>query len=94
MRTTAKDIARCAELREAQGALPQLIRRLAMQNETSTQLAFPAGDFISRHNAIDAVRKLTTSYRGSGPIRYHRKILDIRRSEVAIDVSCWIHCGQ
>ncbi|QQS53129.1 MAG: hypothetical protein IPM89_09340 [Candidatus Competibacteraceae bacterium] len=47
MKITAKDIARWAELREAQGSLPRLIRRLAMQSGTVTQLVFPAGESIS-----------------------------------------------
>lgn len=47
MKITAKDIARWAELREAQGSLPRLVRRLAMQSGTITQLAFPAGESVS-----------------------------------------------
>jgi len=47
VKITAKDIARWAELREAQGSLPRLVRRLAMQSGTITQLAFPAGASVS-----------------------------------------------
>lgn len=47
MKITAKDIAQWAELREAQGSLPRLIRRLAMQSGTITQIAFPAGESVS-----------------------------------------------
>jgi hypothetical protein len=47
VKITAKDIARWAELREAQGSLPRLVRRLAMQSGTITQLAFPAGESVS-----------------------------------------------
>lgn len=48
MRVTAKDIAGWAERREAQGELPRLIRRLAMQAGSIMAIAFPAGDSVSR----------------------------------------------
>ncbi len=47
MKITAKGIARWAELREAQGSLPRLVRRLAMQSGTITQIAFPVGESVS-----------------------------------------------
>lgn len=47
MKITAKDIARWAERRDAQSSLPRLVRRLAMQCGTITQLTFPAGDSVS-----------------------------------------------
>jgi len=48
LKISAKDIERWAETREAQGELPRLIRRLAVQAGTVTEIAFPAGDSVSR----------------------------------------------
>lgn len=48
MNISAKDIERWAETREAQGELPRLIRRLAVQAGTVTELSFPAGESVSR----------------------------------------------
>lgn len=48
MKISAKDIERWAETREAQGELPRLIRRLAVQAGTVTEIAFPAGESVSR----------------------------------------------
>ncbi|EGV28200.1 hypothetical protein ThidrDRAFT_3966 [Thiorhodococcus drewsii AZ1] len=48
MRVTAKDIDSWAERREAQGELPRLIRRLAMQAGSITEMTFPAGNSVSR----------------------------------------------
>jgi hypothetical protein len=48
LKISAKDIERWAEAREAQGGLPRLIRRLAVQAGTVTEIAFPAGDSVSR----------------------------------------------
>ncbi|MCP5306971.1 MAG: hypothetical protein H6953_16125 [Chromatiaceae bacterium] len=47
-KVSAKDIARWAESREAQEELPRLIRRLAIQAGTVTEIAFPAGESVSR----------------------------------------------
>jgi hypothetical protein len=48
LRIAAKDIERWAETREAQGELPRLIRRLAVLAGTVTEIAFPAGESVSR----------------------------------------------
>jgi muconolactone delta-isomerase len=48
LKISAKDIERWAETREAQGELPRMIRRLAVQAGTVTEIAFPAGDSVSR----------------------------------------------
>jgi hypothetical protein len=48
MRVTAKEIEGWVERREAQGELPRLVRRLAMQAGSITEIAFPAGDSVSR----------------------------------------------
>ncbi|MBK1724758.1 hypothetical protein CKO23_21530 [Thiocystis violacea] len=48
MRVTAKDIEGWAERREAQGELPRLVRRLAIQAGSITEMAFQAGDSVSR----------------------------------------------
>lgn len=48
MNVTAKDIERWAGSREAQGELPRLVRRLAVQSGTVTEIAFPEGDSVSR----------------------------------------------
>ena len=48
MKISAKDIGRWAQSREAQGDLPRLIRRLAVQAGTVTAIAFPAGQSVSR----------------------------------------------
>ncbi|CRI65399.1 conserved hypothetical protein [Thiocapsa sp. KS1] len=48
MKVTAKDIERWAGSREAQGELPRLVRRLAVQSGTVIEIAFPAGDSVSR----------------------------------------------
>ena len=48
MKISAKDIERWAGTREAQGELPRLIRRLAVQAGTVTEIAFPAGESVSR----------------------------------------------
>ena len=48
MKITAKDIERWAETRSAQGELPRLIRRLAVQAGTVSEIAFPAGESVSR----------------------------------------------
>jgi len=47
VRITAKAITRWADSREAQAALPRLVRRLAIQAGTVTQISFPAGDSVS-----------------------------------------------
>jgi hypothetical protein len=62
VKITAKDIARWAEFREAQGALPRLVRRLAMQTGTITQLVFPAGDSVSLPGWDGEI--LSTDWRG------------------------------
>jgi len=48
LKISAKDIERWADTREAQGELPRLIRRLALQAGTVTEIAFPAGASVSR----------------------------------------------
>jgi len=48
LKISAKDIERWAETREAQGELPRLIRRLAVQAGNVTEIAFPAGESVSR----------------------------------------------
>ena len=48
MRISAKDIEAWADTRVAQGELPRLIRRLALQSGTVTEIAFPAGESVSR----------------------------------------------
>jgi hypothetical protein len=48
LKISAKDIERWAETREAQGELPRLIRRLAVQAGTPIEIAFPAGESVSR----------------------------------------------
>lgn len=48
MKISAKDIERWAATREAQSDLPRLIRRLAVQPGTVTEIAFPAGESVSR----------------------------------------------
>jgi hypothetical protein len=48
LKISAKDIERWAGTREAQGDLPRLIRRLAVQAGTVTEIAFPAGESVSR----------------------------------------------
>ncbi len=48
MKISAKNIERWAGTREAQGELPRLIRRLAVQAGTVTEIAFPAGESVSR----------------------------------------------
>lgn len=48
MKITAKDVEDWAETRTAQGELPRLIRRLALQAGTVTGIAFPAGESVSR----------------------------------------------
>lgn len=47
MRISATAIRQWAETREAQADLPRLIRRLAMQSGTITQIAFPAGESVN-----------------------------------------------
>ena len=47
MKISAKDIERWAETRAAQGELPRLIRRPAVQAGTVTEIAFPAGESVS-----------------------------------------------
>src|SRR5437870_2708880 len=44
MHITATQIDRWARTKEAQSALPRLVRRLIQATVTSTQAAFPAGD--------------------------------------------------
>ena len=48
MKITAKDIEKWAGRAEARGELPGLIRRLAVQAGTVTEIFFPAGDSVSR----------------------------------------------
>jgi len=45
LKICAKDIERWAETREAQGELPRLIRRLAVQRGSVTEIAFGCGSF-------------------------------------------------
>ncbi len=47
MRVTAKRIAEWADSRDAQASLPRLVRRLALNAATTTQISFPAGDSVS-----------------------------------------------
>jgi hypothetical protein len=48
MEVSAKDIERWAAAHDAQGELPRLVRRLAMQAGSITAIAFPAGESVSR----------------------------------------------
>jgi hypothetical protein len=48
LKICAKNIERWAETRVAQGELPRLIRRLAVQTGSVTEIAFPAGESVSR----------------------------------------------
>ncbi|MGB5831615.1 MAG: hypothetical protein WBG92_06440, partial [Thiohalocapsa sp.] len=48
MKVTAKDIIAWAQRLDARGELPRLVRRLATQAGTITQIAFPSGESISR----------------------------------------------
>ncbi len=61
MRVTAKDIEGWAERRDVQGELPRLIRRLAMQAESITEIDFPAGDSVSRPGWDGEMVSLTES---------------------------------
>jgi hypothetical protein len=44
MQVTATQLVQWAETKDAQGALPRLVRRLCFKADSTRQLAFPAGD--------------------------------------------------